>query len=267
MISVIMPTYNSAGFIHSAIESVLNQTLRDWELLVVNDGSSDNTEEIVKSFKDPRILYFYQENRGVGAARNIGLKNMTGEFFCFLDADDRLPSKSIEARYSFLKQHPEIDFADGHVHIYNEALTNRIGKWKPSYAGSPLNQLLQISISCFFSPTWMIRRKKNTIYRFNETLTHGEDLLFYIDLALEGGIYDFVDEVILDYRKGHTSAMKNLKGLENGYKSIYTILKKNDKIPVKQVETFGKLAKKIVFKSYLGKYQIPNALKSMFKKW
>ncbi|MFM7662519.1 MAG: glycosyltransferase family 2 protein [Bacteroidota bacterium] len=88
--SIIIPTYNRALFLSKAIESVINQTFSDWELIIVDDGSTDNTKELVASFieKDKRIKYIYQENAERSAARNNGIKKAVGKFICFLDSDD-----------------------------------------------------------------------------------------------------------------------------------------------------------------------------------
>jgi glycosyltransferase involved in cell wall biosynthesis len=86
--SIIIPTYNRAHFIGSAIESVIQQTFYDWELIVIDDGSTDHTEKVVKSFIDNRMKYFYQQNVERSSARNNGILKTTGQFICFLDSDD-----------------------------------------------------------------------------------------------------------------------------------------------------------------------------------
>ena len=86
--SIILPTYNRASFLKRSIGSVLAQTYTDWELIVIDDGSRDHTKEVVTSFKDPRIHYFYQENAERSAARNNGIARAKGEYICFLDSDD-----------------------------------------------------------------------------------------------------------------------------------------------------------------------------------
>lgn len=87
MISVIIPTFNRASFLKKAIESVIAQTYRDFELVVVDDGSQDNTRDVVSRFGE-RITYIRQKNRGPGAARNLGIKKSRGDFIAFLDSDD-----------------------------------------------------------------------------------------------------------------------------------------------------------------------------------
>jgi len=88
-VSVIIPTYNRAHTIGRAIKSVLNQTYQDFEIIVVDDGSTDNTEEVVKSFRDKRIRYIqHKKNKGAAAARNTGIKSAKGKYIAFQDSDD-----------------------------------------------------------------------------------------------------------------------------------------------------------------------------------
>ena len=88
--SIIMPVYNVEQYISEAIESVLNQSFKDFELLIINDGSTDNSPKIAEYFKekDSRILIFHQKNQGLSAARNFGIKNAKGTFIYFMDSDD-----------------------------------------------------------------------------------------------------------------------------------------------------------------------------------
>lgn len=118
LISVIMPAYNSERFIAESIESVIAQTFTNWELIVVDDGSTDNTAKIVKGFSsiDSRIKYFYQPNQQMGKARNTGLQNSNGKLIAFLDSDDIWVSDKLKIQVDFL-QNKEVDlvFSDGYV--------------------------------------------------------------------------------------------------------------------------------------------------------
>ena len=98
-VSVIMPAYNSGDYIGKAIESVLTQTLEDFELIIINDGSCDNTSDVIESFDDDRIILINQENQGPGAARNNALKIINGEYVMFLDADDWYTTDALESAY------------------------------------------------------------------------------------------------------------------------------------------------------------------------
>jgi len=104
-VSVIIPTYNRAHLVGRAIQSVLNQTYQDFELIVVDDGSTDNTEEVVKGFNDARIRYIrHDENKGLPAARNTGIEAARGEYIAFLDSDDEWLERKLEKQIALFEQ-------------------------------------------------------------------------------------------------------------------------------------------------------------------
>jgi len=106
-VTVLMPAYNTEQYIGDAIRSVLNQTFTDFELLIVNDGSTDKTEEVITSFKDPRIVLINQPNGGVSAALNTGLGQARGEYIARFDADDICYPDRLQLQYSFMKENPD----------------------------------------------------------------------------------------------------------------------------------------------------------------
>ena len=118
LVSVMMPAYNAAPFIEEAIASALAQTYPDWELLVVDDGSTDATAALARRFDDPRIRVFSKESGGESSARNMALERGTGEFLAFLDADDAFEPDHLDGAVAFLRTHPDCDavYTDG-VHI------------------------------------------------------------------------------------------------------------------------------------------------------
>ncbi len=107
MVSVIIPTYNRAGYLIEAIESVLAQTYRDIEIIVVDDGSNDNTREKLKPYED-RIEYIYVENGGPAYARNVGMRMARGKYIAFLDSDDRYYPYKTEIQVDFLERHDDV---------------------------------------------------------------------------------------------------------------------------------------------------------------
>jgi glycosyltransferase involved in cell wall biosynthesis len=111
IVSVITPTYNRASTIHNAIGSVLGQTYQDWELIVVDDGSTDNTKKIVLAYNDPRIIYLQQANGGPAKARNFGVSKARGTWVMYLDSDDELMPQCIETMLDWANKNPETVFA------------------------------------------------------------------------------------------------------------------------------------------------------------
>jgi glycosyltransferase involved in cell wall biosynthesis len=107
MVSVIIPTYNRAGFISDAVQSVINQTYKNIEIIVVDDGSTDSTKSSVEPFRD-KIHYIVTENKGQAHARNTGMKAATGHYIAFLDSDDTYLPYKLELQVSFMEAHPEV---------------------------------------------------------------------------------------------------------------------------------------------------------------
>ena len=106
-VTVLMPAYNAEKYIEEAIASVLQQSFTDFELLIVNDGSADSTEEIIRSFNDPRIVLISQENKGVSAALNAGLRVARAEYIARFDADDICHPNRLKIQYEFITTWPE----------------------------------------------------------------------------------------------------------------------------------------------------------------
>ena len=121
VISVITPTYNRARFLPAAVASVLSQTFGDFELIIVDDGSEDNTPDVLKPFfADRRVRYVYQENQGQSHARNLALKQATGDFIAFLDSDDVWARDKLEKQLAVFRANSEVDIVHGDEAIINE---------------------------------------------------------------------------------------------------------------------------------------------------
>ncbi len=262
LVSIIMPAFNAARYIGQAIKSVIEQTHPFWELIIVNDGSTDETESRALGFSDTRIRYFVKENGGVPSARNLGLRHMRGEYFIFLDADDVLPPESLRCRIEKFRTQPGLDFVDGIVEIADESLTQVIRKYEPRFSGHPLALLLQLSDRCFFGPSWMVKRRDET-YHMAEHLTHGEDYLFYASLSRGGGLYDFVEEPVLYYRQHMRSAMRDLEGLHRGYREIYRELKRWPEFSIRQRLAYHFRMRKSMFLSYAASRQYRKAVEAL----
>jgi glycosyltransferase involved in cell wall biosynthesis len=123
-VSVIIRTYNRAYIVAEAIESALNQTYGEYEVLVVDDGSTDNTPEVVRRFQDPRLRYIrHERNRGVGAACNTGVAQARGEWIAFLDSDDLWQPDKLERQVACALRHPEVDAVFSDIEIIEDTNT------------------------------------------------------------------------------------------------------------------------------------------------
>ncbi len=119
-VSVVIPTYNQASFLSEAVGSALAQTYRDFEVIVIDDGSTDDTPEVASTFP-PAVTYFRQENQGSASARNRGIELARGEYIVFLDSDDVLFEDALEKSLAFLDQHPEAGFCCGQFYTIDES--------------------------------------------------------------------------------------------------------------------------------------------------
>lgn len=249
LVSVIMPAYNAERYIGEAISSVLAQTYTNWELLVVNDGSTDGTPAIIKCFQDPRIRLFHKENGGIGSARNMALKHVRGTYICGLDSDDVMPPGSIAARMEVFRNRPEADIVDGRVISTDATLQRVLRVFVPSYTGDPFPELVRLSGKCFMGFSWLIRWSPEMTLRFREDITHGEDLVFYFMYA-PGMKYLFTTEPVLKYRRTGHSSMTDLNGLERSYRKMEQLLREQGVATHEELVYFRKTRKRIMAGSF-----------------
>ena len=226
-ISVIVPTYNCGRFIGEAIESILRQTHAPDEIIVVDDGSSDDTEEVVGRFVDPRLRYIRQDNAGVSVARNTGLSAASGEYVAFLDADDRWRPRSLERLYELLSCEPQavcafanfIRFNDGaetlerdQFHYYPELrdLPRRPGALEGSYVleGDAFCSLVACGEIPAYTQVMMFRRQLIQGVRFNPKLRICQDMEYVLQTFMRGEVA-FTCEVLTEVRRHDSNATRN----------------------------------------------------------
>jgi glycosyltransferase involved in cell wall biosynthesis len=123
-VSIVMPTFNRAYIIENSIKSVLSQSYENWELIIVDDGSTDNTRELIESIGDSRIVYVYQENKGPAAARNYALTIAHGKWIAYLDSDNEFFSNYLGTMLSWLSRYPAVVFAIPRSHRLLELYEN-----------------------------------------------------------------------------------------------------------------------------------------------
>jgi hypothetical protein len=199
MISVIIPTYNRAAFIAAAVESALDQTRQPDEIIVVDDGSKDETPRILAQFGPP-VIVVHRPNRGRAAARNTGLKVATGDAVVFLDSDDRLMPHSIETCAGVLEANPEIGvvYTDARLIDPEGNLLDLQSKAMPGSrpSGMVLGELARRN---FLPMSSMVRRSCIGDIAFEEGMEYAEDYDFWRQLAARCQFH-YVDKPLVCYR-------------------------------------------------------------------
>ncbi len=218
-VSVVIPSYNSAKFLPEAIESVLEQSYPHFELIVVDDGSTDETKEICDRY--PKVTYVYQKNQGVAAARNTGLRVSTGEYILFLDSDDCLLPEAIEIGVKHINALPEVGFVFGRYFFYS---IQADGSYKveekyenqPEVANYQTILATQHKIQCgciIFRRVALESVSIESVGAFDPSLVPMEDINLFLRVAREFPIY-FHGEVVSKYRyTGNNLSSKSAKML------------------------------------------------------
>ncbi len=189
IISIIVPAYNAQKTIFKTIESVRQQTHTDWELIIINDGSTDDTSQIAKSIEDSRIRVFDYPNGGVAMARNRGIEQATGDYIAFLDADDTWTFDKLELQLKALQQNPQAGVAYSWTYFLYEA-TGVCSPSEPVYhQGNVYTELLSNNFLCSGSNPLIRSEAINCIGFFDPSFPHCADWDYYLRLATK---YEFV---------------------------------------------------------------------------
>ena len=245
-VSVLMPAYNAAKYINTAIESMLNQTFTDFEFIIINDGSTDETEEIIKSYQDSRIRYFKNEtNIKLIATLNKGFDLCRGEFIVRMDADDISHSDRIEKQVSFMEQNPEIGLCGTAFESF--------GFINGPYHYRLTDQEIRIRLlhEChMLHPSIILRTsviRENNIYM---TVLHGEDLDFFIRISEHTKLANLPD-ILINYQQLPESMSK-----ANSEITEINCTKIHHQLFLKLDETFTendvRIFRKIAYKDFKG---------------
>ena len=196
-ISIIMPVYNKELYIRESITSVINQSFKDWELIIVNDGSTDNSLSIASSFQDSRIKVFSTKNGGVSSARNFGINHHCGDYITFFDADDILDERYLESLYD-----PTVDMVLGGL-IKVDYKGNIIERVNPPYHG--FIKIAKMAEDFYrdqsrtgiygYVSTKLIKSKiiKDNNIRFDSSITLAEDFNFFLEVYNNIQTIKFID--------------------------------------------------------------------------
>lgn len=225
-ISIIMPAYNSEKFISQAIESIINQTFKDWELIIINDLSTDNTLYIAKQHqkKDKRIkIISLKENRGPAHARNEGMKRARGKYIANLDADDIAHKERLATQYNFLENNPSC-FLVGSPFYYINEFGKILGEDKNTYAVSKERFEWATKIP---NSSIMFRKSQNLAYK--ENLPPIEDFELLLNAAFRNFNIRILNLSLLYYRI-HPSSLTTIKKIE-ALKLVREVIKIYKKYP------------------------------------
>lgn len=182
MISILTSTYNNEKWLNEFLDSVLTQTYTDWELILVDDGSTDRTKEIVKSYKDDRIKYFYKEHTNLPDSLNFGYDKCNGEYIARADADDIMMPDRLQFQWDFMESHPDVDMSATAAiyldmikkHKYTIIIGSYIGEVKPKDA---------LYSTCLWHGSWIVRTstwKRDKIY-YDTNYYCGQDFEYMLN--------------------------------------------------------------------------------------
>lgn len=211
-ISVIITTYNRANFIDRAIKSVLNQIYQDFEIIIVDDGSTDNTEEIIKGYKDKRIIYIkHKKNQGISAARNTRIKKSRGEYIAFLDSDDEWVPEKLSKQVKILQnESTEVGVVYSNLCYIDENGKDMNKLLNPKREGYIYKDLL--GENCVGPPSTLLIRKEcfNQVGLFDSQQDAHEDWDMWIRIA-KSYKFALIKIPLVKYRLHSNQISKNLE--------------------------------------------------------
>ncbi|MGQ9848333.1 MAG: glycosyltransferase family 2 protein [Bacteroidales bacterium] len=225
-ISIIIPFYNAQNFLKETLDSIIKQSITDWEVILIDDGSTDNSYAIASSYVSENIKLYQQSNCGVSIARNEGFKKAKGKYVVFLDADDILSNNFLEQRFLFLEQNNEYGFCCGDIIMFEDTTNKIIWKHKGVYENIAMNLLNYNETFKSVPSNYMFRRDvliKHGIL-FNPILSSTADRYFLLELSLFSKC-GYVPDAPLWYRYHPNSmsaklSLKLIKDNELFYKLI-----------------------------------------------
>lgn len=221
VVSVILPVYNAEKYLEKCISSIINQSHECFELIIVNDGSTDGSENIIRKYLNKKnVKYIKQDNQGVSRARNTAIQNAIGEYLIFVDADDKLPKDSLKNRIRNIKNS---DLVIGSYSIINE-YEDEIGKMSSTGKNlidnrDALRMLVAASEIGYQGYLWnkMFKRDiivKNNIF-FEPDIFYGEDRLFVAEYLIHCQTIRITDHKVYEYRINDNSAMATFEKIND----------------------------------------------------
>jgi glycosyltransferase involved in cell wall biosynthesis/O-antigen ligase len=213
LISVIIPAYNIENYISKTIESVLSQTYKNLEIIIVDDGSTDNTNNIIQKYakKEKRIIVLSQNNKGPSAARNLGFSVAKGEYLCIIDGDDIMLPEKIESQACLLESNPSIGFTYSKVYYFKDKINDIYIRDLAAIDGSDLVHQKLLKYGTFITPNSVFFRKNvfDQFGGFDESLRSSEDFDYWLSLSKRGVNFLHQDKYLTLCRIREGSATSN----------------------------------------------------------
>jgi glycosyltransferase involved in cell wall biosynthesis len=205
LISVIMPVYNGEKFLRETIDSVLNQTWRDYEFIIVNDGSSDTTQQIIDSYDDKRVVpVCVNPNQGVSNARNKGVDLAKGKFIAFCDADDIYDPSRLQTQLDFLQNHPDVDICSSYFIVFEndqEVLVQH------PVTDQEIKEHF-FTENCIGQPCVMAKSSLFRQHKYNPALQASEDYDLWTRMAAAGAVFANIPQPLVKHRLHPAQASK-----------------------------------------------------------
>ncbi|WHZ21020.1 MAG: hypothetical protein OJF47_000132 [Nitrospira sp.] len=279
-VSIVIPTYNCEGFLGQAIDSALGQTYRDFELIVVDDGSTDGTRSLVAGYGDA-VRYLYQPNQGVSAARNLALSQAGGEFIAYLDADDLWGPEKLVRQVEYLESHPTCGFVHTEIAVIDEQekvlharFNHDTGRIVPQ--GRCVRDVL--SRSHIQTLTVLERRDAfNDAGAFDLRLSVAEDYLHWILIVLRGYEVGYLSEPLGSYRWRAGSLMSGRRRILSNFVQMYDILLNEHDLERVHGREMAEVVKEQLFKTqrqlaYVERLEVSSAvarhrLRTLIRQW
>ena len=202
-VSVIIPSYNCASYLGRAIDSVCAQTYKDYEILIVDDGSTDNTKDVAMQYVR-KVTYLYQQNRGVSAARNHAISKSSGELLAYLDADDMWYPEKLEKQVAFLDAHQDCGMVHSEMSVINEQdEILHVRFYEETKRSVPQGYCLRkLLLRCHIQTVTVVERRSSFDRAgvFDTRLPIAQDYLHWIMIAAEGQAVGYLAEPLGKYR-------------------------------------------------------------------
>lgn len=209
LVSIIIPVYNRSDLLPRAIDSILNQTYSNWELLVIDDGSTDNTVDIIRQYaaQDKRIRLLMQSHQGASCARNLGLENAQGKYIAYLDSDDASSPDRLAVQVAYLESHPDITLVGSATAPFGEKKPYDFFVTSGGLSGSILDLVFLLGSMPTIHATSMFRRDfiERHHIRYDKQYETLDELSLYEQIFDNGGQMANIPQVLYYYRLHNTN--------------------------------------------------------------